>query len=164
MKPCSICRMPTDFVCVDCGIGTGGALMIYVCARPQCRDEHERDHRCTPERTKWAAVMDGPPPALGGMRVRPLWRELAPRLVPLLVSIAAVIALAAIPHCLSGCDDVPAAAAEPCPPISSSRSCRVSDVAGVDLEVCTDAAGGGVEDCDVFVDGVARAHCVASCP
>lgn len=46
--PCSICGTSTDLVCTDCAIDTAGVVLIHVCRRSDCRDQHEKDRHTEP--------------------------------------------------------------------------------------------------------------------
>lgn len=41
--PCVVCSAPTVMACSDCAIEGKGS--VHICARSECRDEHERQNQ-----------------------------------------------------------------------------------------------------------------------
>jgi hypothetical protein len=39
--PCIVCSEPTVMACADCAINSGGRESVYVCKKPECRNQHE---------------------------------------------------------------------------------------------------------------------------
>src|SRR6266536_3464743 len=39
--PCVVCGNPTILACSDCAIESGGKSSVHVCAKEECRHEHE---------------------------------------------------------------------------------------------------------------------------
>lgn len=48
MGSCSVCGEQTDLACSDCKIDNGE--IVYVCQKTACRDKHEADRKCNPEK------------------------------------------------------------------------------------------------------------------
>jgi hypothetical protein len=43
-EPCLVCGDMTVTACSDCTIESGGRKTVHICIKPECRDEHERQH------------------------------------------------------------------------------------------------------------------------